>query len=104
MTNKTKASIDRAKYELHMRQKAAIEEAANEHKKRFNSLVRGLIEEDDHAYESFIKGAEHVIEHPEKYGLVSMDKYLTLLKQKEAVEQECIELNKDKLIKWDGRA
>lgn len=51
--------------------KSAIEEAADEHKKQFNSLVRGLIEEDDRAYECFIKGAEHVIEHPERYGLTA---------------------------------
>lgn len=64
-----KSAIDRAKYELHMRQKAAIEEAAK-------NDTGGWYEQ-----QAFIRGAQHVIEHPERYGLTSADAYKECFEQ-----------------------
>lgn len=66
MTNKTKAAIDRAKYELHLMRKAAIEEAANRMIRDGETLTT--------AARFYLKmGMQEVIEHPERYGLYTKE-------------------------------
>lgn len=79
MTNKTKASInesaiDRAKYELHLRRIAAIEEAAT---KSWEDDVKYNPNPDNpYAYRNGFKaGAKEVIEHPERYSLYTKEQY-----------------------------
>lgn len=62
-----KSAIDRAKYELHMRQRAAIEEAAE--KARIDNIVCLT----GKAKEAFRMGAKEVIYSPEKYKLISYE-------------------------------
>src|SRR5690606_31101391 len=64
-----KSAIDRAKYELHLRRIAAIEEAAT---KSWEADARHNPNPNNpHAYRNgFRAGAKEVIYNPEKYGLI----------------------------------
>lgn len=81
-----KSAIDRAKYELHMRQKAAIEEAATkswEDDAKYNPNPNN-----PYAYVyGFKQGANEVINHPEKYGLTEQRKPLGIQEALELVRQ-----------------
>lgn len=65
-----KSAIDRAKYELHLRRIAAIEEAAT---KTWEADARHNPNPNNpHAYMyGFKQGANEVIEHPERYDLTA---------------------------------
>src|SRR5690606_3867297 len=67
-----KSAIDRAKYELHIRQKAAIEEAAIRAWEA--DAFHNPNPNNPHAYvHGFKQGAKEVIEHPERYDLYTKE-------------------------------
>lgn len=80
-----KSAIDRAKYELHMRRIAAIDEAATkswEDDAKYNPNP-----DSPYAYRNGFKaGAKEVIEHPERYGLTAR-KPLGIQEARELVNQ-----------------
>jgi hypothetical protein len=66
-----KSAIDKAKYELHMRRIAAIDEAAT--KAWEDDVKHNPNPNNPYAYRyGFKQGAKEVIEHPERYSLVSI--------------------------------
>lgn len=88
-----KSAIDRAKYELHMRQKVAIEVAATE---AWEADARhNPIPNNPYAYRNgFGAGAKEVIEHPERYDLVPAAHTATLQERVKELENE-LKLSED---------
>lgn len=74
MTQEIKSAVDKAKYELHLRQRAAIEQAAENHadrKQEYSDYPITGTEKDLWHIErnGFVAGAETVIADPERFGL-----------------------------------